>query len=118
MMQALVSPPRSPDQCIFAKMSVNYTADLRTTVEPCVFGGDPDCSQCGCSTSTALHWIGGKKLAGMPVRTLVRASIAVGVAMGAVVSRFNGGDARSVRWGNATNAAADPELVQIRRTRL
>ena len=50
--------------CLFAKMSVNYTADLRTNVEPCVFGGDPDCSRCGCSASAGLHWIGGMKIAG------------------------------------------------------
>ncbi len=65
MAQAVVEPPRNPDECIFARMSANYTADLRTTVEPCVFGGDPDCTQCGCSISTALHWIAVKKFAGV-----------------------------------------------------
>jgi MoaA/NifB/PqqE/SkfB family radical SAM enzyme len=105
MAQAVIEPPQSPDQCIFAKMSANYTADLRTVVEPCVFGGDPDCSQCGCSISTALHWIGAKNLAGVPVRSLVRGSIAVGAAV-----NWIGGSGRPARW-----TPAPGELVQIKR---
>jgi MoaA/NifB/PqqE/SkfB family radical SAM enzyme len=64
MARAFVNPPKNPDDCLFAKMSVNYSADLRSKVEPCVFGGNPDCSQCGCSISSALHWIQGVKVAG------------------------------------------------------
>jgi len=94
MLQAVIEPPASPRDCTFAKMSANYTADLLTVVEPCVFGGDPDCSQCGCSISTALHWIGGKKLAGVPVGGLIRGSIAIG----AQVNRMRGGIAQPVRW--------------------
>ena len=41
---AFVDPPSSPKDCLFSKMSVNYSADLETRVEPCVFGGAPDCS--------------------------------------------------------------------------
>ncbi|MGA3204757.1 MAG: radical SAM protein [Bryobacteraceae bacterium] len=79
MVRAFVEPPASPAQCLFSKMSVNYTADLKTKVEPCVFGGDPDCSQCGCSISAGLHWIGGLKIAGpLKVEHLVRASVAIG----------------------------------------
>jgi MoaA/NifB/PqqE/SkfB family radical SAM enzyme len=79
--RAFVSPPTSPDECLFSKMSMNYSADLRTHVEPCVFGGTPDCSQCGCSISSALHWIRDVKVAG-PVKVghLVRASLSVGSA--------------------------------------
>jgi hypothetical protein len=79
MVRAFVEPPESPAQCLFSKMSLNYTADLKTKVEPCVFGGDPDCSQCGCSISAGLHWIGGLKIAGpLRVEHLVRASVAIG----------------------------------------
>ncbi|HLJ17641.1 MAG TPA: hypothetical protein VKV15_24305 [Bryobacteraceae bacterium] len=79
MAQAFVSPPANPAACIFSRMSVNYTADLHSHIEPCVFGGDPDCSQCGCSISAGLHWIGRVKAAG-PLRVyhLVRASMATG----------------------------------------
>src|SRR5262249_27987206 len=52
---ALVSPPKSPADCTFARMSLNYSADLKTRVEPCVFGGTPDCASCGCAASMGLH---------------------------------------------------------------
>src|SRR2546428_5065312 len=64
MADAIVHPPSSPDDCLFSKMSANYSADLQSRVEPCVFGGAPDCSQCGCAISSALHWIRTIKLAG------------------------------------------------------
>ena len=60
-------------------MSVNYTADLKTRVEPCIFGGEPDCSQCGCAISIALHGIQNLKLKGpLQVGHLIRSSMAVG----------------------------------------
>jgi MoaA/NifB/PqqE/SkfB family radical SAM enzyme len=79
MGKAFVHPPKSPDECLFSKVSGNYSADLQTQVEPCVFGGTPDCSQCGCSISSALHWIQEVKLAG-PLRVghMVRATLSVG----------------------------------------
>jgi hypothetical protein len=30
MARAFVSPPQSPDECLFSEMSMNYSADLRT----------------------------------------------------------------------------------------
>jgi sulfatase maturation enzyme AslB (radical SAM superfamily) len=39
--KAFLNPPASPQDCVFAKMSANYSADLRSRVEPCVFGGSP-----------------------------------------------------------------------------
>src|SRR6202795_3994175 len=38
MAQALLPPPSNPDDCLFSKMSANYSADLQSRVEPCVFG--------------------------------------------------------------------------------
>jgi hypothetical protein len=52
--RAWVNPPENPKDCLFSKMSINYSADLKTRVEPCVFGGTPDCQQCGCGISSAL----------------------------------------------------------------
>jgi len=82
MAQAWVNPPKNPDYCIFSKMSMNYSADLKSHVEPCVFGGTPDCSQCGCSISSALHWIRDVTVAG-PVKVghMVRGSLAIGSAV-------------------------------------
>jgi organic radical activating enzyme len=84
---ALLHPPRDPGECTFARMSVNYSADLATRVEPCIFGGAPDCTQCGCAISTGLHAIQPVKLAG-PLRLghLVRGATWVG----SVVNRMRG----------------------------
>jgi hypothetical protein len=80
--EALAAPPANPDQCVFSRMSVNYSADLRTKVQPCFFGGEPDCRQCGCAVTAGLHWIGGKRLLG-PIRLkhLMESSIAIGNLM-------------------------------------
>jgi len=80
--QALLHPPASPRECGFSRLSKNYSADLSTHVEPCVFGGDPDCSQCGCSASAATHWISGMRIAGpLKARHLLRGSMRIGSAM-------------------------------------
>ncbi|MGB6191532.1 MAG: radical SAM protein [Terracidiphilus sp.] len=77
--EALLHPPASPKQCTFSRLSKNYSADLRTHVEPCVFGGDPDCSQCGCSASAAAHWISEYRVAGpLKAKHLLHASMHVG----------------------------------------
>ena len=108
MAQAFLHPPSSPAECIFSRMSVNYTADLRTQVEPCIFGGDPDCSQCGCSISAGLHWVGGLQVAGpLRVRHLVQSSMAVG----SVVSRVIPNHVRFPRWSPAPESVST--LVQI-----
>jgi MoaA/NifB/PqqE/SkfB family radical SAM enzyme len=77
--QALIEPPRAPEQCLFSRLSANYSADLKTRVEPCVFGGRPDCSQCGCTVSSALHWVRNVSIAGpLKIDHLLQASLAVG----------------------------------------
>ena len=112
MGKAFVSPPKSPDDCLFSKMSVNYSADLRTHVEPCVFGGTPDCSQCGCSISSALHWIRDVKIAGpFQVGHVVRASLSVGSA----VRRARGDRETPSRWSKGARfVGQNAGLVQIR----
>ena len=79
--QALLHPPQSPSKCTFSRLSRNYSADLRTHVEPCVFGGNPDCAQCGCSASAGAHWVSNMRVAG-PIRAghLLRASMSIGSA--------------------------------------
>ncbi|HXG65211.1 MAG TPA: radical SAM protein, partial [Blastocatellia bacterium] len=47
-------PPQSPEQCIFARTTLSLTADLQGRITPCQFGGNPDCSQCGCIASAGL----------------------------------------------------------------
>ncbi len=80
--EALLDPPQSPQECTFSRLSRNYSADLTTRVEPCVFGGDPDCSQCGCAASAAAHWISQVQIAG-PLKAghVLRGSMHLGNAL-------------------------------------
>jgi hypothetical protein len=74
-----LSPPETPDDCIFARTTRTISADLKTVITPCQFGGEPDCSQCGCFASMALGAVGDHKLGGLiPVGAIFRASFAVG----------------------------------------
>ena len=83
--EALLHPPASPKECGFSRLSRNFSADLETRVEPCVFGGDPDCTQCGCSASAATHWISEMRLAGpLKAKHLLHGSMRVGSAMARV----------------------------------
>jgi hypothetical protein len=77
--RAFATPPVDPGHCVFSRVSVNYSADLTTRIDPCFFGGTPDCHQCGCAVTAGLHWIGEHKLLG-PIRAshLMEASIAIG----------------------------------------
>ena len=73
------NPPSSPDECIFSRTTINYTADLKSRIAPCQFGGNPDCSQCGCIASAGLKALGSHKLFGaVEVNTIFRASTKVG----------------------------------------
>lgn len=75
-------PPQSPDECIFSQTTANYSADLRTKITPCQFGGNPDCSQCGCIASAGLSAVGDYRLGGIiPLRSLFGASQAIGTAV-------------------------------------
>jgi MoaA/NifB/PqqE/SkfB family radical SAM enzyme len=111
MARAFVKPPKNPDDCLFSKMSMNYSADLRTHVEPCVFGGNPDCSQCGCSISSALHWIRNVKITG-PLRVghMVGGSLSVGSA----VRKLRGEPDALSRWQEGAQFVGEKSsLVQI-----
>ena len=57
-------PPTSPEECIFARTTEIISADLRTQITPCQFGGDPDCGQCGCIASMGLAAVGHYRVAG------------------------------------------------------
>jgi MoaA/NifB/PqqE/SkfB family radical SAM enzyme len=75
----LARPPQSPEECIFAKTTHTISADLRTPIAPCQFGGDPDCAQCGCLASAGLAAIGRYRLAGLlRVETLFNVSAKIG----------------------------------------
>ena len=60
----IANPPSSPEECIFARTTETISADLKTQITPCQFGGDPDCSQCGCIASMGLAAVGHYKVVG------------------------------------------------------
>jgi MoaA/NifB/PqqE/SkfB family radical SAM enzyme len=64
LIREIGSPPRSPEECIFARTTQIISADLKTQITPCQFGGDPDCDQCGCIASMALAAVGHHRVVG------------------------------------------------------
>ena len=98
MLRGFRAPPKSPAQCTFAKMSVNYSADFKTRVEPCVFGGSPDCTRCGCAATAIVGGVAEKPLLGpVKVSHVMNASIAVG----SVVGRLRDASSAITRWEKA-----------------
>jgi MoaA/NifB/PqqE/SkfB family radical SAM enzyme len=76
---AFLNPPKSPKNCIFAQTTQTFSADFRTQITPCQFGGDPDCSECGCYASMGLKAIGNHKLAGLlPISSIFEGSLQIG----------------------------------------
>lgn len=73
------NPPRSPEECIFSRTTLSITADLKGRITPCQFGGNPDCSQCGCLASAGLKAVGDHRLLGfVPVRSIFKVSEQIG----------------------------------------
>lgn len=109
-MQALLHPPASPNECGFSRLSKNFSADLKTHVEPCVFGGDPDCSQCGCSASAATQWVSQMRIAGpLKARHLLHGSMRIG----SVMARLRHIALPAWRERNRAVPADQPHLVRI-----
>jgi MoaA/NifB/PqqE/SkfB family radical SAM enzyme len=108
---SFVRPPANPDDCLFAKMSANFSADLRSQVEPCVFGGTPDCSQCGCAISTGLHWIRTINIAGpVKIEHVLKSSLKVGLW----IDQFRSESTGLPRWMHKKRApSVTSDLVQI-----
>ena len=79
MIRQFAKPPHSPAECVFSLTTQTLSADLRTKVTPCQYGGNPDCAQCGCIASMALAAVAAHKLGGIiPVGAIFKASIKIG----------------------------------------
>lgn len=79
VIKEFLRPPDSPAHCVFAQTTRSFSADFKTMVEPCQFGGDPDCSQCGCIASMGMAALGNHKLAGrVSIGDFLWASRAIG----------------------------------------
>jgi len=88
LIKAYANPPSDPSHCIFARTTKTVTADLKTLITPCQFGGTPDCSQCGCMASAGLTAVGEYRLPWIGIRagSIYNASLSIG----ALTARIRG----------------------------
>jgi MoaA/NifB/PqqE/SkfB family radical SAM enzyme len=79
MIKMYSQPPRNPEECIFAQTTTCVSADFLRQISPCQFGGNPDCSNCGCIASAGLGALGRHRLpGGIPVEALYFRSAKMG----------------------------------------
>jgi MoaA/NifB/PqqE/SkfB family radical SAM enzyme len=82
LVKKYATPPQSPDECIFALTTSCISADFEHRITPCQFGGNPDCSQCGCIASAGLAAVGAHRLpGGLRVGAVFETSLKVGRKM-------------------------------------
>jgi MoaA/NifB/PqqE/SkfB family radical SAM enzyme len=82
LIEVYANPPESPDECVFARTTMVFSADLATRVTPCQFGGAPDCRNCGCIASAGLAAVARHQLFGfIPIGSLFNGSLKVGERM-------------------------------------
>jgi sulfatase maturation enzyme AslB (radical SAM superfamily) len=79
MIRQFATPPRSPKECVFALTTHTLSADLKTKIVPCQFGGNPDCSSCGCAASMGLAALTAHKIGGIiPIGAIFKVSSTIG----------------------------------------
>jgi MoaA/NifB/PqqE/SkfB family radical SAM enzyme len=82
IIESFSQPPSSPDECVFARTTTCVSADFRTRIIPCQFGGNPDCASCGCIASMALSAVERHRLpGGVRVGAIFDASMKVGATI-------------------------------------
>jgi MoaA/NifB/PqqE/SkfB family radical SAM enzyme len=79
LIDVYANPPDSPDECVFARTTATISADLTTRITPCQFGGNPDCTNCGCIASAGLAAVARHRVFGfIPVASIFSGSLKVG----------------------------------------
>jgi MoaA/NifB/PqqE/SkfB family radical SAM enzyme len=79
LLEVYARPPASPDECVFAQTTKCISADFETRITPCQYGGNPDCSNCGCIASAGLAAVARHQLWGfIPVGSLFTSSMKIG----------------------------------------
>ncbi|MGH9405849.1 MAG: radical SAM protein [Terriglobia bacterium] len=79
MLEGFLHPPKSPEECIFSRVTTCVSADLATRITPCQFGGRPVCRECGCLASAGFAGLGRYRLGGLvSVEGIFAASVAIG----------------------------------------
>ena len=81
LVREYLHPPASPDECLFAKTTTCLSADLKHRITPCQYGGNPDCTQCGCMASVGFVALGKVKFGGVPLKKIFNSSVAIGVGV-------------------------------------
>jgi sulfatase maturation enzyme AslB (radical SAM superfamily) len=85
LIQSYVLPPHSPEECVFAKTTACVSSNFEKPITPCQFGGNPDCSNCGCIASAGLAAVGRHILpGGIRVGAIFETSFAIGAQVKAV----------------------------------
>lgn len=107
MIEELFHPPASPADCIFARTTTTVSADLKTPITPCQFGGTPDCSQCGCIASMGLAAVGHHRvLPGVTAGQLFTISALIGKGVNKLRSLGSPGDPAGYQETKADQEAA------------
>jgi MoaA/NifB/PqqE/SkfB family radical SAM enzyme len=76
------TPPSSPEECVFAQTTTCISADFEHRITPCQFGGNPDCTQCGCMASAGLKAVAAHRLpGGIRVGAIYERSLRIGRAV-------------------------------------
>jgi MoaA/NifB/PqqE/SkfB family radical SAM enzyme len=84
LVRQYATPPRNPDECVFAQTTTCVSADFEHRITPCQFGGNPDCAQCGCIASAALKAVAAHRLpGGIRVGAIFESSLRIGTALAA-----------------------------------
>jgi MoaA/NifB/PqqE/SkfB family radical SAM enzyme len=101
VVKGYLKPPQNPDECIFAKTTSCLSADLKRAITPCQYGGDPDCTQCGCMASVGLGAVADYKLGGMiPLRSIFNTSLRIGGGVRRLRGESNGNGHAVARIGS------------------
>jgi MoaA/NifB/PqqE/SkfB family radical SAM enzyme len=91
LIRVYAEPPQDPERCVFARTTTCVSADLERRIAPCQFGGNPDCSNCGCIASAGLGALGRHRLpGGIRVGALLEQSLRIGAGVRQMRERANG----------------------------
>jgi len=116
LLEVYRQPPANPGECMFAQTTECISSDLTRRITPCQFGGNPDCSRCGCMASAAMEAVGRQPLPmGIRVVQIYRLSARIGSWVAGLRNRA-GRDLRMSAPGfSASRLAGSPlELDRLR----
>lgn len=91
VLELYMSPPASPKECTFSRVTTCLSPDLKKQITPCQFGGKPDCQNCGCMASAAMGAVARRKVpGGIRAGSLFTISSAIGRGASQIRKAFNG----------------------------